>query len=186
MKLAGWSRKNPLQSGMEFHSCDFSARSQWDRIVDEVQEFQPQRLIYVAGGGPFGMFHQKAWGAHEWAFHVNFLFPAFLAHALLQKPGIQQMIFIGSAIAESTVDPRAASYSASKHALKGLVSNLSNEYKNLDIRLFSPGYMQTGMLPANSEPVKKGLARDPGQVAIEIINWMQEDHEGSLKHKISQ
>lgn len=186
VKLAGWSRKNPMISNLDFHICDFSVRSQWERIIDEILVFQPERLIYLAGGGPFGKYHQKAWTAHEWAFQVNFLFPAFLAHSLLQKAEIQQMIFIGSAIAESAVDPNATSYSASKHALRGLITNLASEYKHVDIRLFSPGYMKTAMLPATSEPVKRGLAREPSQVAIEIINWMQVDVEATFKHMISQ
>lgn len=185
-QLAAWSRSNSIGEGVQFHQSDFSARVQWDRIAGEVLKFQPQRVIYVAGGGPYGLFHQKAWGSHEWALNVNFLFPAFLTHALLQRPGIRQMLFVGSAIAESKPDSKAVSYSASKHGLKGLVLNLASEYKDIDVRLFSPGYMKTKMLPENSEAVQKGMAQEPRQVAIEIINWMQENSEASAKHKISQ
>lgn len=168
-----FSRKNTLELNADhFFQADFSKKEQWPIITEKVKILEATHFWYFAGGGPYGFFHEKKWVSHEWAINVNFLFPMFLSHALLNNSNVlKQLIFVGSAIAENQTDPQALSYSAAKHGLMGLVLNLINDYNNLDVRLFSPGYMNTSMLPANSVPVKNGQALDPADVAIQFINW---------------
>jgi len=167
-----WASELEGSSSIDFFKSDFSQSQNWSAYAAQLVDWSPDRWIYCAGGGPYGRYEEKKWEAHEWAFKVNFLFPSFLMHQMLKEKAFKQALFIGSSIAENHVDPGATSYSASKHALRGLILNLINENNDLDIRLFSPGYMKSKMLPPQSEPVLNGSAREPGQVAIEIIDWM--------------
>lgn len=186
------SRKNSVNLDEEhFYQADFSKRDQWNLVCAKISEWNPTHVWYFAGGGPYGVYHEKKWSSHEWTFAVNFLFPAYLSHYLLAgaaehsivdpalqnraKLQLQQLIFTGSKIAENQPDKGATSYSSSKHALKGFVNNLSNEYNKIDIRLFSPGYMKTPLLPEHSEPRLQGLALDPSDVAIQFINWSRKN-----------
>lgn len=90
--------------------ADFSREENGPAIFERIRSFKADRLFYFAGGGPFGEFEKKNWKDHQWAYQVNFLFPAYLLHQLWQKSSVQQFVFVGSAIAESSADPRASSY----------------------------------------------------------------------------
>ncbi len=159
---------------------DFSKKDKWPQYVDVLlNQEKPQRLIYFSAGGPYGEYKKFEWKDHEWAFNVSFIFPAFLLHSALSIAGAsrpKQIIFIGSAIAENKPDPRASMYCASKHALKGLISSVQLEEPQMDIRLYSPGYMDTPMLPANSWPRQKALGQNLVQkvdtVAQDLIQFM--------------
>jgi short-subunit dehydrogenase len=146
-----------------------------DRALLEVVRFQPTRIFYFIGGGPHGGFASKAWKDHLWAFEVSFVFAARLIHFVLQRANdlkqLKQLILTGSQIAEASADPGAASYAAAKHALLGLISSLHEEKPSLDLRLFSPGYMDTGLLPGNAWPRQQGLAEDPALVGERFLTW---------------
>lgn len=155
--------------------ADFTKSEDQDRILNALTEFQPHRLFYVAGGGPYGNFADKEWKDHVWAYQLNLLFPARLMFQLLKngaQSDLKQMIFVGSSVAESKPDPKAASYSSAKHGLKGLVETLKLEYPKFDLRLFSPGYMDTDMLPANALPRQsEGLVAKSHEVAQTLWQW---------------
>jgi short-subunit dehydrogenase len=147
---------------------DFSDEQNWASIISKIRELAPRRIFYFAGGGPYGRFQDKVWKAHRWSLKVTFEFPAFLLHELLLAPGsVEQMVFIGSSIAESYPDPQASSYCAGKHALRGLITSIQQEQlTSFDLRLWSPGYMDTSLLPANAWPRQQaGLVQSPGKVA---------------------
>ena len=94
-----------------------------------------------------------------------------MLHALVSaKAPIPQVILVGSSVAESAADPKAASYCAAKHALRGLFLSLREEYPDWDLRLFSPGYMDTDMLPPHALVRKKGV-HDPARVASDLWSW---------------
>ncbi len=162
---------------------DFSKMLEAPGTLQTLKNLKPDKIIYCAGGGPHGNFSAKKFKDHEWAFAVGFLFPAFLLHGILENPGewssLKQICFIGSAIAEAKPDPQAASYSAAKHALCGLVTSIQGEpHGELDIRLFSPGYMDTGLLPKNAWPRQVGsLVSSPEKVADFLATWLEnQDH----------
>lgn len=150
---------------------DFSKQDRWGEITNQLRAEKPTRIIYCAAGGPYGSYEQFEWKDHEWAMKVTFEFPAFLIHFLLRnrEENFKQMIVIGSSIAEDKPDPGAAAYCASKHALKGLISSLQKEEVPFDLRLLSPGYMSTDLLPRDSAPRLQGLARDPQYIAQLMI-----------------
>ncbi len=108
-----------------------------------------------------------------WCLNTTFLYPAELLHHLLSEktkwPFLRNVILVGSAVAEEAPDPGAASYAAAKHALKGLVATLQLESASPQIQLFSPGYMQTDMLPLHSKPRLMQLAANPVEVAKKLI-----------------
>lgn len=158
-------------------ACDFSKQESWVDILKTITEQEPTRILYFAGGGPWGPYPDKKWSSHEWTYRVNFLFPAFLLSQVLPKT-LQQILFVGSSIAESQPDPGAASYSASKHALKGLVTTLQAERSlKFDLRLLSPGYLDTALLPANAWPRQvEGLVSQPKAVAERTLSWVQDVH----------
>ena len=152
-------------------TADFSKSPVDPNIFETIRNFQPTDLIYCAGGGPYGFFQDKKISDHEWAMNVNVMFPMALIKNL-SDIHMRQMIFIGSSIAENQPDPKAASYCAAKHALRGLITTLQVENSlPFKVRLFSPGYMQTDLLPANSPPRQQGLARPAIEVAEELINF---------------
>lgn len=168
---------------------DFSKNENILSLHKEIIDFNPHRLIYCAGGGPYGFFHKKTWQSHAWSFQLNFLFPGELLHTLLSEKSenisnLKQLVFIGSTIAEDQPDPFAASYAAGKHALKGLISSLVEESKSpllkdftpWDIRLYSPGYMDTSLLPAQSLPRKQNekILLKPENVAEDVLTWMSQ------------
>lgn len=152
-------------------AADFSKSPIDPSIFETIRNFHPTDIIYSAGGGPYGFFQDKKMSDHEWAIHVNFMFPMALIKNLADL-NLRQMIFIGSSIAENQPDPKAASYCAAKHALRGLVTTLQLENTlPLKVRLFSPGYIQTDLLPAHSLPRQQGLARPVAEVAEELVKF---------------
>jgi short-subunit dehydrogenase len=165
-----------FKSDFKSMSVDVSKEHDQDQIFNEILSFQPHRILNFIGAGPYGKYESKAWKDHRWAFEVSFLFSAKLLHFVLsQKPTqLRQILFTGSSVAEASPDPMAASYSAAKHALLGLVSSVVNEHPGLDIRLFSPGYMDTEMLPDNAWPrqQKDVKIHQPKDTAKQLVSWI--------------
>ncbi len=98
-----------------------------------------------------------------------------LLHTLLTQPplNLSQVTFIGSDIAEEKADVNASSYSVGKHGLLGLFRTISQEKNSLDLRLYSPGYMDTDLLPPNAEPRQHaGLVHNPEIVAKDLLEWI--------------
>lgn len=156
------------------HGVDFADESQYSQILERLEQAQLSKIFYVAGGGPYGSYSSKEWKDHQWALRLNFEFPAMLLHYFLQKPGkLTQLVFVGSSVAEDKPDPGAASYAAAKHGLKGLIDSVIAEKPALDVRLYSPGYMDTKLLPQNAWPRQQGLAEDPHDVARRLWQWSQ-------------
>lgn len=149
---------------------DLSKTESWPKIESLLQEFQPTHIFYVAGGGPYGGFHQKSFQSHQWAWSVTFESAAFVVYQALQMKEKPQVVLVGSAVCESQADPGASSYSAAKHALMGLYRSLRSESPDWDIRLFSPGYMDTELLPKNALTRQKSLW-NPSLVAKEFVEW---------------
>lgn len=171
----GYSSTEIYQASRKMNQMDFSQKSNWDSYLLQLAEQNPEKIIYFAAGGPYGEFQKPEWKDHEWALNVTFLFPAYLLHQVLDRkkfPALKQVTFIGSSVAESEPDPKASMYSASKHALKGLVTSVKKENPGLDLRLFSPGYMDTPLLPANAWPRKQNLVRNPTLVAEELLSFI--------------
>lgn len=154
-------------------SCDFSKENEIDRLMGHLEEDPPQRLFYFAGGGPFGDFGGKQWKDHQWALQVSLLSPLKLLHWAINSSKVEQFVVVGSSVAESQPDPKASSYASAKHGLVGALSSIHQENPNLDARLFSPGYMDTEMLPANSRPRMKGVELLlPEKAANQFVDWV--------------
>ncbi len=174
-----FERKASVSITTQLIAEDFSKVPVATNFIAALKDFQPTRILYVAGGGPFGSFQSKKWSDHQWALTTTFLFPAELLHTLLSQsenfPQLRQVMFVGSQIAESRPDKNAASYAAAKHALKGLISTVQLESQSTQVLLFSPGYMQTDMIPSDSWPIQQGLAQSPSEVAGQLINFMEKN-----------
>lgn len=174
-----YSSRKESKDFINWIQMDFSRTEMWDKYLISIQNSKAQKVIYFAAGGPYGLFQEKKWSDHLWAWNVSFLFPAHLIHYCLNHrwPELQQVIVIGSKIAESSPDAMAASYSAAKHALKGLVDTIALESLDstaqLKINLFSPGYMLTDLLPKNSWPRESGQAESPAKVAQELYDFVR-------------
>lgn len=158
---------------------DATQEEKWMEWLERWKKISPTRIVCFMGGGPYGQYGTKAFKDHRWAFRLNFEFPAFLLHSALTDSNwssLKQICFIGSAIAEAKPDPLAASYAAAKHALCGLVTSIQREtHGSLDLRLFSPGFMDTNMLPKNAWPRHGGaVVRKPEQVAQNLLSWLQD------------
>ena len=163
---------------------DLSNPSEVDNLVREISDKSIRRFLSFAAGGPYGEYSTKQFKDHEWAFNVNFLAPAKILHSLLNQKTFLQCVLVGSAIAESKADPMAAAYSAAKHAVKGLYATLATESaaetSGKDIRLFSPGYMDTPLLPPGSWPRKtQGEVMDAQIAAAKLYDWMLTGERGT-------
>lgn len=154
----------------EYTAADFSSAVGQKTVIQQIQDLSFSKLFYVAGGGPYGAFGSKNWDAHEWAWEVTFRFPAKLLHFLAQGHRFEQVILVGSSVAEDQGDKSAASYASAKHALKGLWSSLRLDYPEWDLRLFSPGYMDTALLPKTAAVRQRGVY-SPRQVAEQLWTW---------------
>ncbi len=149
----------------QFKSFDFtqaySDEKLYQELLTDVSNFKANYLIYCAGGGPHGKYEAKDWKDHEWALKLNFLFPAKLIWSILKrnqdaKELVQSpftFLYIGSAIAESDQgDSLGPSYAAAKWAMKGLIKSLNGTPGSINIKIISPGYMNTTLLPLGSAP----------------------------------
>ena len=159
-------------------SYDMSKPELVEKLIETLNLKKITRFFYFAGGGPYGNFIEKSWKDHDWALNVTFVSVAKLLHYFLQQDSFRQAILIGSDIAENSPDPGASSYSAAKHALRGLVCSLQKEIGiTKDLRLFSPGYMNTGLLPKSAWPrTQAGLVTEPVVVAEQLFVWMQDSN----------
>ncbi len=167
------------KAGYHFEGFAADLNSEIDRIIAKLAEYQPSRLFYLAAGGPYGPYSEKSWKDHLWAWKVSFLGAAQIVHAALNfERSPHQIVLCGSSVAEAEGDALAASYASAKHALKGLYQSLRLENPQLDIRLFSPGYLDTELLPKGAAVRYKGVW-NPEVVAQEFWDWAcSSDHAG--------
>lgn len=163
---------SPLKNAMKFNS-DLSKSEESEGLILKIKEFSPDYIWYCAGGGPHGLFANKEWKDHHWALQVSFYTTAKIIYNFLKGDftKCQQFVAVGSNIAENKPDKMAASYCAAKHALRGLVTTLQLEYPEHDLRLFSPNYMDTSLLPKNAFPRQQNKTDDPKLVAECFLNW---------------
>lgn len=170
----------PFAHRIKAVDLDFTADQAAKEAYQQLILFRPHKFFYLAGGGPYGAFHKKQWKDHDWALRLNFLFVAELLHMMMRDwqrfHELRQLIVTGSAIAEDKADPFASSYSAGKHALIGLIKSIQAE--NLipvDLRVFSPAYMDTEMLPPQATPRKNGSKIfNPVDVATALGQWVSD------------
>ena len=165
-----------LEKDSHWQSLDFSKEDSVEKTVELLKKHSIKKLCYFAAGGPYGNFADKKWKDHMWSLQVSFLTPARLLHACLSDSELklEQVIFIGSTVADSRPDPMASSYAASKHGLKGLVSTVIAEKPGMDLRFFRPGYMDTDLLPANTAPRLEKSVLDPKEVAWKFWQWTKD------------
>jgi short-subunit dehydrogenase len=172
--------------------ADVAEDSQVENLLQRMVDLDLDCVVNCVGGGPYGPYQSKQWKDHLWAFRVSLLFSARLAHWALAG-GCRQLVLVGSAIAEDKADPWAASYAASKHGVAGLYKSVVAEMKaepssfknSLDLRLFSPGYLDTSLLPPNAAVRQNSpeRVRDVGAVAKQLWCWVQsDDHCGWLRY----
>lgn len=153
---------------------DFSKTDLFEFYCERIFETKPQRIFYFAAGGTYGSFGKYDWKDHQWTMNVSFNFPAFLLNYFLKNhQGLKQIVFIGSDIAENKPDPNAAMYCAAKHALKGLTGSVMLENPPFQITLYSPGYMNTNMLPKNAWPRANEQVSEPSHVAEDLLKHVQ-------------
>lgn len=166
-----------LNSEFLVRACDYAKPESIDSLLTEIHEKKVSRVFYFAAGGPYGVFASKGWKDHQWALQVSFLTPAKLLHSLLKDKKfehVNQVVFIGSQIADCKADPKASSYAASKHGLRGLIESVLAEGCDKDLRLFRPGYMDTEMLPVNAKPRQTTQQiMKANQAAKLFVDWVQ-------------
>jgi short-subunit dehydrogenase len=168
------------QVGPHVEIAALDVTKNFEALMENLRRFQADQVFYLAGGGPYGDFQNKAWKDHLWAWEVTFLSAARLLHFILAEFKGSQMVLCGSSVAESQGDARAASYASAKHALKGLYESVRLENPDFDLRLFSPGYLDTELLPKNASVRYKGVW-NPELAAQKLWDWAcSVDHAGHL------
>lgn len=180
-KLSSTKTDLPQVKNFEYIEADLTKDENVSNLMRSIASLNPHRIFYVAGGGAYGTFNSREWKDHDWTLRLNFLTPAKIIHALLgvkREPGsnLHQIMIVGSSVAGLRPDPMAASYSAAKHALVGLISSLQGESHSLDLRLFNPGYINTSLLPKNAKPRHDGsLVHEAHYVADYLLTWLLDD-----------
>ena len=173
------SLSETIESPHKILMMNFAKPDCLGKLMDELAIHKIKRVFYFAAGGPHGLFAKKEWKDHLWSLQVSFLTPSELFHGILSRDDlscVEQIIFVGSLIADSSPDPLAASYASAKHGLKGLVESVQREGVERDVRFFRPGYMNTDLLPKNALPRTQGkLLLDPDQVAQQFMDWALKD-----------
>lgn len=134
-------------------------------------------VVYSAGGGCYGEFDSKEWKDHLWTLKLNLETPMTLCHSWLNSRASAERCFVivGSRIAGMNPDPFAASYAAAKHGLVGFVGSLQKELETRKekVFLFSPGYMDTEMLPQNAHVRREGRKiMAPEAAALALWRWV--------------
>jgi len=157
-------------------SIDLSKETASNSVLTLVSEYEPSRILYVAGGGPHGPYFQKGIKSHKWAYAVNYFTPIQILNDLIEKSYEGEFIYIGSAIAERSTSDKSLSYSASKTAAKSVI--LSYDSKLLKTKVFSPAYMDTDLLPKGSWPRMEcsELVIEPSKVAEVLLNWLNDQN----------
>ncbi len=174
--VEGWSRRPPqidLGEAFRFQSGDLASHESQRELAEYLSVVQFSKIMFVAGGGPYALYGDREWKDHEWAIQLSFVSIARALHALARAKNFPQVLTVGSAVAESSADPRAASYTSAKHALKGLVETLQVEYPSWDLRHLSPGYMDTDLLPKGAAPRAK-VIWGPKDVAKLTWDWLKD------------
>jgi short-subunit dehydrogenase len=140
-------------------------------------------VVYCAGGGPHGLFESKEWKDHAWALQLNLFSPMLLVHHWLKarragRNGPGRFVIVGSRIAEQNPDPLASSYAAAKAGIHGFVSSVQEELEESPnkVWLFSPGYMDTDLLPSTSRVRHDGSKlMSPESAALALLRWLKKD-----------
>jgi short-subunit dehydrogenase len=151
---------------------DLSGDAAADSVLTKINDFKPDRIFYVAGGGPHGAFFEKSMKSHKWAYNVNQFTPIQILYGLIEQGYKGEFIYIGSAIAERSTSSKSLSYAASKRS--ATVTILSYESKSLITKVFSPAYMNTDLLPKGAWPRTDcpELVAEPRDVAKILLNWL--------------
>jgi len=161
--------------------CDLSQRVDQESLSLLIANEEYDLIIYSAGGGPHGEFRSKEWKDHNWALQVGLLAPMRLCRDWLKHRDESQLgkfIIVGSRIAEQAPDPLAASYAACKHGLVGFISSLQKELEGNQnkVWLFSPGYMDTEMLPKTASVRHDGSKLMSADTAAQaLLRWVKKD-----------
>lgn len=164
-------------------SLDFSKPDSLSQIKKHIFDFKPELIFYVAGGGVHGPYFSKPSHSHRWTFEVNFFRPTEIAEHLKNIKYQGTFVYIGSAIAERSHSKTGLSYSESKKlALKTLLSLKESELK---VRVFSPPYMDTALLPQKTWPRLEAphLVLSPDQVAAELLKWLNGNKANDFHNK---
>lgn len=156
---------------------DFSKKESVDVILENYKKDKPSKIFYVAGGGPHGHFPTKSFKSHQWAYDLNYLTPLQLLFSLQKINFKGDFVYIGSAIAERSQAFTSLSYAQSKKMAKQ--SFLT--FTDFRVFIFSPPYMDTGLLPPNSWPRKEypELVVSPVKVATVLLDWLSKQQNGS-------
>lgn len=173
------SRKEPvgLNREAEFFRADLVKPEDRVSLFEKLRDFSPDVVIDFAAGGPYGEFGSKDWKDHLWSFQVSFMAKAEIVHGLANFFNPPKTVcWIGSAIAEDEGDVKAGAYAAAKAALKSLFFTLRKEESlPFQLLMFSPGYIDTDLLPANAPPRKQAASLwTPKEVAEKLYEWLSE------------
>jgi short-subunit dehydrogenase len=173
--------RKPFKGELGSFSADFSKLDDTENVIKLIDN-KYDLVVYCAGGGPHGAFENKQWRDHRWSLDVNLISPMTLAHAWLrQRPkasGPGRFVIVGSRIAEQNPDPHAASYAAGKHGLYGFVSSLQSELEEgpNKVWLFSPGYIDTALLPTTAKVRHDGSKLMSAETAAQgMLRWLKKD-----------
>ena len=163
------------------HSIDMSQAQGQQSLQSLIESEKFDLVIYAAGGGPHGSFSAKDFKDHRWSLEVGLVAPMALAWAWLRCRDQNKMgrfVIVGSRIAEESPDPQASSYAAGKHGLVGFVSSLQKELEQNQnkVWLFSPGYMDSEMLPLTAKIRHDGSKLMSTETAAQaLLRWVKKN-----------
>ncbi|KXS14748.1 NAD(P)-binding protein [Gonapodya prolifera JEL478] len=165
---------------------DVSKKDAFDALISELETILPERcgssmavldVVFAnAGIGRGGLWSEQAWQDHLDVVNINFVGVMVTIYSALKlmkgTPG--GLVFSTSSCSAMYSMPGIATYSAAKHAVKGLTEALSIELGSFGIRVADtlPGTINTPLMPtasaekASAAPEKSPFRLiEPAQVA---------------------
>ncbi|MFT7220707.1 MAG: NAD(P)-dependent dehydrogenase (short-subunit alcohol dehydrogenase family) [Candidatus Azotimanducaceae bacterium] len=184
------------ECGAKFLHCDVSQPDDWQRVVEQLDEFDALTHVHLNAGIQIAppnvplkeyQFDAMTIERYRRMMGVNVDGVVFGLQALLPLMKTSGAIVVTASLAGITpysVDPL---YSMSKHAVVGLVRSLAPTLaeRGISIHAICPGGIDTEIIP-DDQKVDGAIFMTPENVADEVIQLMQETDTGKTWAKVSE
>ncbi|KAI9023964.1 short-chain dehydrogenase/reductase SDR [Hyaloraphidium curvatum] len=188
-----------LKERIHTAKLDVADKAGFDALIAELREKLPKEcgsekakldLVFAnAGIGRGGFWADQPWEDHLAVLNVNFLgvMTAIYCSLPLMRENPGSLVFSTSSSSAMYGMPMIATYSATKHAVKGLTEALSVELRSSGIRVADtlPGTINTALMPTESAERTKALPAnspfrliEPSEIAQVVWKSYVDDPEG--------
>ncbi|MFI5490788.1 SDR family oxidoreductase [Micromonospora echinaurantiaca] len=147
----------------DYHELDVTSRDSMRSFVEGVHDRHGRIDVLVNNAGVMALSALDTLLVDEWdqMVEVNLrgtMYGIAAALPLMRARGTGHIVNIGSTAAYR-VDPTAAVYCATKHAVRALTEGLRQESRDVRVTLVSPGYTHSELTERGGDPQVRAAAR---------------------------